>query len=298
MTQVAILISYRIGDPELLNICLNAVERHTKVDYEVVLAVDGKPDNFDAWNETKNRSRLQYSFFDGGDLFGSARHGEMLDVVTKRIQSLNDHKYILTLDSDCIPIADNWLDDMMTMHGHVSGILHPWIPPSKDLDETTIEWRLRSRWNWRNTHVACQVTPVWFTKAYKISYRDGDDTGLMIPMKAHEMGKTVRGFMPTMCPFPDDDFDPEFNRDVCVVFSDRVCHIGGGSRDAESVIWPAASFQKARQRIRDEGHARWILEEGYKYKFDREAEVVEAKMQVMYSLMKNYLAQGNTRLFK
>jgi hypothetical protein len=295
--SVAIIISYRPGDPELLKICLDAIERHTKVKYEIILAIDGGPSVFDAWQKRPN---LQYSFIEAHEsLVGSARHGDMLNVVTGRVRDESKHHWTLTLDSDCFPIADGWLGDLMTMHDNkvgCSGILHPWEPPPLDLKEETLEWRIRSGWNWENTHVACQLSQTYYAQRHKLDYRNCDDTGLCFPQNAHRKGLDVRGFMPTMCPQSDDDFDPEFNRDVCVVFGDKVFHMGGGSRDKESLIWPAASFQKARERVRTEGHARWILEEGYRYKFDKEDQVVEAKMNIMFAMMKEHL-KHNESLF-
>lgn len=295
--SVAIVISYRPGDPQMLNICLDAVQQHTKVDYEIVLAIDGKAEEFDAW---QSRPNVQYSFYDAPkSLWGSGRHGDILNVVTGRVALQNAHQWLLTLDYDAFPVADGWLSDLLAMHTSkvgCSGILHPWQPPPTELSPDTIEWRIRSGWNWTNTHVACQLTRLHYATTNGLDYRDGGDTGLAFPDKAHDSGQEVVGFKPTMCPMPDDDFDPEFNRDVCVVFGDKVCHIGGGSRDSDSYIWPMAHFQKARDRIREEGHARWILDEGYRYKFDKEDKVVESKMQVMYALMREYL-KHNESLF-
>ena len=295
MTSVGIIVSYRTGDPELLEICLNAIYLHTKVDFEVIVAVDGNREKFDAWQH--DRKNIQYTFYEAGpELWGSARHGDMLNVATMRVQLQNVHRYILTLDSDCFPVADGWLNDLIGMRATVAGILHPWEPPPDSLDPFTIEARIRSGWNWTNTHVACQLTTSYYMTEHGLDYRKCDDTGLCIPQNAHDKGLKVRGFMPTMCPMPDDDFDPEFNRDVCVIFGDKVFHLGGGSRDKESLIWPSGSFHKSRERVRKEGHARWILDEGYRYKFDREGEVVESKMKVMYDLMRNHL-KHNESLF-
>lgn len=295
--SVAIVISYRPGDPQMLNICLDAVQQHTKVDYEIVIAVDGSAKEFDAW---QRRPNVQYSFYEADEsLWGSRRHGDMLNVVTGRVSLQGTHQWLLTLDSDCFPVADGWLGDLLFMHDRkvgCSGILHPWQPPPPELSPDTIEWRIRSGWNWNNTYVACQLTRTHYGITNGLDYRDGGDTGLAFPENAHDKHHEVRGFMPTMCPQPDDDFDPEINRDVCVVFGDKVFHMGGASRDKESLIWPQQSFQKSRERVREEGHARWILNEGYRYKFDKEDQVAEAKMQVMYALMRAYL-KDNESLF-
>ena len=90
----------------------------------------------------------------------------MLNVVTTRLQLQNAHKWLLTLDSDCFPVADGWLTDLLAMKASVAGILHPWQPPSDELDPTTIEWRIRSEWNWNNTHVACQLTRLHYTNEH------------------------------------------------------------------------------------------------------------------------------------
>jgi len=295
--SVAIVISYRPGDPQMLNICLDAIERHTKVDYHVFIAVDGEKVDFDAWQK---RTNITYEFHKPSrELKGSARHGDLLNVVTSRVRVQNFHHWILTLDYDCFPIADAWICDLLMMHGEkvgCSGILHPWKPPPPELSDKTIEYRVRNGWNWGNTHVACQLTTLDYGRINRLDYRDGGDTGLAFPKNAHDKCLEVKGFMPSMCPMPDDDFNPEFNRDVCVVFGDKVFHLGGGSRDKESLIWPAQSFHRSRERVRSEGHARWILDEGYRYKFDKEEKVVEAKMQVMHALMRQYL-ENNESLF-
>jgi glycosyltransferase involved in cell wall biosynthesis len=295
MNGVGIVVSYRPGDPEILGICLDAVYRHTKVDFEVIVAVDGSRSDFDAWEIKK--PNLQYSFYEAEpELWGSARHGDMLNVVTTRVCLQNKYRHLMTLDSDCFPVADGWLGDLIEMRADVAGILHPWEPPDAGMGVDSLEWRVRSGWNWENTHVACQMTTPYYMKQNGLDYRKCDDTGLCVPQNAHDKGHSVRGFMPTMCPLPDDDFDPELNRDVCVVFGDKVFHLGGGSRDEESLIWPAKSFHKSRERVRKEGHARWVLEEGYRYKFDRETEVAARKMAVMYAMMRNHL-KANDRLF-
>jgi hypothetical protein len=294
MTEVAILISYRVGDPELLKICLDAIERHTCVDYEVIVMVDGGCPDFPM------RSRVGFQLYDVHEsLWGSQRHGDMLNVGTSRLRLHNAHKYLLTLDSDCIPIADGWLAELLDMMDDTvgcAGVLHPWTPMPPDTPKGTIEHRIRSGWNWNNTHVACQLTRLHYMDEHGLDYRNCDDTGLCVPMNAHHKHHKVRGWKPTRCAMPDDDFDAEFNRDVCVVFGDKVCHIGGGSREKESIIWPAQHFQGARQRIRDEGHARWILDEGYGYKFNQEEAVIEAKMKVMFALMRQHL-KHNESLF-
>lgn len=292
MTNVAILISYRCGNPEMLEICLDAVKRHTRADYEIIVIVDGEAPDF---NVGKCDSFILYNAPEG--LWGSQRHGDMLNVAVSRLSLQNSHRHVLTLDSDCLPIADGWLTDLVNQFSDVAGILHPWEPPPQELDRRSIEWRIRSGWNWNNTHVACQLTSLHYINVNGLDYRNCDDTGLCIPMNAYAKHQRVTGWMPTRCPYPDDDFDPEFNRDVCVVFGDKVCHVGGASRDNESVVWPASHFRNARQRILDEGNARWILEEGYCYKFNQEDAVIKAKMEVMYRMMQEYL-KHNENLFR
>lgn len=302
---VVILISYRPGDPRMLEICLDAVYRHTKVDFEVVVAVDGTGAEFDAWGLVRPRMRLSFHEVEGR---GSERHGAMLDEAVGRLQDEDAYEYLLTLDSDCFPVKDGWLERLLMMASPVSGIVHPFQPPDEAYGRNTFEYRVMSRWCYRNTHVACQVTPLQYTRKHKLSYQDEDDTGLAIPMFANEkrtipmvgmVNCNIRGYLPTMCPAPDDNFDPELNRDVCVVFGDSVCHVGGGSRDKESMIWPAQHFQKARERVREEGHARWIFEDpdSHDYQFDKEFAVVQAKMRVMRALMVEHL-KHNDSLFK
>jgi glycosyltransferase involved in cell wall biosynthesis len=299
--MTAIVISYRIGDTKMLQICLKAIKRHTLADYEIILAVDGSLEDFDAFHISKEFDKI--NFYDiEEELEGSQRHSELLDLCVAELISCSKYAHLLTLDCDCFPINDGWLQALLDMNADVAGIRHPWLPYEGE-NRKTFEFKLRRGWNWDNTHVACQLTKMDFVREHNLGYLDKDDigyldTGLIIPLTAHRKGLKVDGFMPTRCPMPDNkEFDPEFNREVCVVFGDMIYHHGGSSRENESIVWPARYFQKSRERVVSEKDARWLLDEGYEYAMDKEEDVVEAKMRVMHSLMVQYLMDGNESLF-
>jgi hypothetical protein len=221
-------------------------------------------------------------------------HGTMLDCAIESI----DTKYILTLDSDCFPIADGWLGElfgMMAPDVACAGILHPWSPPPDDMPKNKIEWRVRSQHCWETTHVACQLVRKSFIIDHKLKYGTGDDTGLDIPKRAKEIGMKVVGWMPSRCAKPTNPtFDAEFNRYVCIVWGDRVYHHGGFTR--KSVFGEDKTFDKnfgwTLPLILDQKGAGFLLndENSYKFKLDKEEEVAKEKMQRLFGLKKDRMS--------
>jgi hypothetical protein len=197
---------------------------------------------------------------------------------------------VLTLDSDCFPVAEGWLSDMVNENATVTGISQPWIPPDDSVEG--IEQRLRSHLNWNRTHVACQLVSRRFVVSNDLKYSDGDDTGFQILNKAEGLGLKVTTLKPTRCPMSENsDFDPEFNRELSVVFGDKVYHHGSHSR---AVVLPYGGFfEVSRKRIEKEG-AEWLLSDAYEYRFDMEEKVVEEKMRIMYEMMRDYLLTHNS----
>jgi len=105
--------------------------------------------------------------------------------------------------------------------------------------------------------------------------------------------------MPTKCALPSGDLNPELNRVACVVFGDKIFHMGGASRKAQgAAIDSQGFFDQARERVLAEKGAEWILEDGnhHKYRLNEEVGVVRYKMDCMYSQMRQYL-EVNPRLF-
>jgi len=236
-----------------------------------------------------------------GDTDVSSRvHGIMLDSYLP--DSVNT-EYVMTLDSDCFPVADGWLESLVAMlngEARVVGILHPWAPPG-DLSKSSIEWRVRSQHCWESTHVACQMLRTEDLKELKslgAVYNGGDDTGLLIPKIAKQQGWKIDGFKVSRCPNPvaagnasgevqGEILDPEFNRYVCLVFGDMVYHHGGFSRMAsfgdEQVF--ERTFGWVNKKVLEEG-ATWLLDDtmSYQFKFDQEEEVAAEKMQRLFGM--------------
>jgi len=228
---------------------------------------------------------------------GSTMHGVLLDAAMKSI----DTDYVLTLDSDCFPIAPNWLKKLMDMQDNgatLSGILWPWIPAPSDIKPGEIEYRVRRLHCWNNTQVACQLVKTSFIRDNNLSFTPGDDTSFRITEKVWQLGQRIEGLMPTCCPVPvGEGLDPEFNRHRCVVYGDMIYHHGGATRQKQGVgIDPYGFFTAAGDRVFAELGAEWILRECYRFKFDREEEVAQYKMRSMFQGMVQYL-RNNDSLF-
>ena len=214
-------------------------------------------------------------------------HGTMLDNFLA--SNMVATEFLLTMDSDCFPIADGWLsglEGMMDKGARVAGILHPWIPPPDDMDHCRIEWRVRSQHCWNNTHVACQMVRYSDLKELGVTYAGGDDTGLLIPLEASKRGWKIDGYKVSRCAKPMDKSDPEFNRYVCLVFGDMVYHHGGFTRVATMGDKPmlAEGYGWVRKSIFEHMGAEFLLseEQSYKFNFDREGEVAKEKMDRLF----------------
>jgi hypothetical protein len=218
---------------------------------------------------------------------GSGQHARLLDAAVKDV----DSEFVLTMDSDCFPVADGWLKTLVDMQKEdvvVSGILWPWVPPPESLSHKTIEWRIRRQHCWNNTQIACQLIPRSFLDAWKFGDARGDDTNFYLMDCVREAGMRVAGLMPTRCPKPDResfDFDPEMNRHESIIFGDLVYHHVGATRESrKEVVGKEAIFKESRQRVYNEQGAEWMLALGqsYPYHMDREEDVAQFKMQMMY----------------
>jgi hypothetical protein len=213
-------------------------------------------------------------------------HGAMLDAFL----DLNlASTFFMTMDSDCFPVADDWLDVLfkkMDDGARVVGILHPWAPPSEEMAHGRIEWRVRSQHCSNNTHVACQMLRTDDLKDLAVNYRDGDDTGLLIPNKARSLGWKVDGFHVTRCAKPQGSSDPEFNRHTTLVFGDKVYHHGAFTRNeivgdkqymVEEYKWVLDELKKRRG-------ADFLLSDefSHQFKFDREEAVAADKMKILF----------------
>lgn len=300
--SVVILVAYRPGTRDIFRACIESVFRHTPkdaIDFRVihdekhVLDIDDLLTKFGV-------SAYGYPVPEG--FRGSFIHGCLLNQAI-----LNTHKngdYLLTLDSDCFPVADGWLDGLIGMLNNgaaVAGILYPWQPIPAGVIKANIERRIRTKHCWNNTHVACQLTKISFIFDHHIDYTADDDTGFMVPMTAHKLGLPVVGYKVTRCgrANPGIQFEPEFNRHINLIFGDKVYHRGGATQTA-------TGYKIDRNDVFSDGCARVIAERGAEFlldeanshllKFDKEEAVADFKMSFMYSEMIKYL-ETNDRLF-
>jgi hypothetical protein len=289
--MVSIVICYRNGTSAMLKVCLDSVLRHTKdIEYatHVVRRKESVP--FDARDICLQHGAQYWDLEEDNSRKSSRIHGYLLDMVMPNITG----DYVLTLDSDCFPVADGWLSDLVLMienGASCSGILHPWAPPPESLNKKSIEWRLRSQQCWLNTHVACQLLRLDYLQdllSSGLRYEAGDDTGLLFPNRVWEEGGFCAGFKPTRCPRPLGEFDAEYNRYVHLVFGDKVYHRGGHTR--EDVCGDEQTLERffkwADKRLFEEGGAEWLLndEVSYRYRFDKEEMVALDKMNRIFGL--------------
>lgn len=291
--EVEIVICYRQGTSEMLGVCLESIQRHTKAQAKVLI-VHHDAQSFDANAEVESLKTMsvevQSVALDALPPSGSGVHGRLLDAVTPTIEV----PYTLTLDSDCFPVADGWLIallDMMSEDVGCCGVLHPWAPPPDDLPECKIEYRVRSQHCWNLTHVACQLVRTDLLASLRnvnIDFSSGDDTGLLIPQWMSRLDMKVYGFRPTRCPKPQGSHDPEFNRYVCLVYGDMVCHAGGFTRQTVLQDKPVLEqhYGWATQKILQEKGAEFLLDDecSYRFQFDREEEVAQEKMDRLFGL--------------
>jgi hypothetical protein len=131
---------------------------------------------------------------------------------------------------------------------------------------------------------------------WKFADAEGYDTNCGTMMKARAAGMRVVGLKPTRCPLPDIQFDAEINRHESVIYGDMIYHHVGATRESRGGLHKSSgAFKSARDRVYEEHGAEWLLEPGrsYEYKMDREEEVAQIKMEMMYRGMIEYLATNN-----
>lgn len=295
---VTVVVSAGGASEQMLRTCLGALERHKGVTPFKVEVVVPRSQEEPVKKVCCERLQEWMDFdVDVDSLSGSRVHAEVLDRTVHYIST----PFLLTLDADCFPIADDWLDALMAIMdagASVTGILHPYGPPPMTMSASTIEYRIRSQLCWCNTHVACQLVGLDTLRRLGVGFSDGDDTGLAIPMKAHEMGMKVEGLMPTGCAMVDQDWqEMESNRECCLLFGDKVYHHGGGSREVQDKGSPLAAWNPVRRQVLDGGGAEFLLRDPYRYSFSHEEEVAEEMVSRIMQGMQIYL-QTHDRAFK
>ena len=287
--MITILMTYKSGPQRMLEVAVSALMRYKAgCPFELRIVTDISDEK--ALKEAPFRYIHQYDIPPANS--GSGQHGRLLDAAVKDV----DTEYFLTLDSDCFPVADGWLKDLVDMQGDnvaASGILWPWVPAPESVRKGTLDSRIRGYHCSDNTHPACQLirTKMFKENGWKFADQDGDDTNHGFMKKAHEVGMIVKGWMPTRCPLPDFEFNPEFNRHECLVFGDKIYHHVGATTEMNKDASSLRVFTKARERVYNESGAEWLLESGnsYQYKFDREEEVAQFKMKLMFEAAREYL---------
>jgi hypothetical protein len=298
---VTIVVSGGGASEKMLTTCLEALGRHRGETHSTTLVVAPSHQMAESWAVTQKMGIPFRSFGVGQDrLSGSRTHASVLDQVVPHVET----PYMLTLDADCFPVADDWLDELMDMIGEgaaVAGILHPYAPPM-GMSRCSIEYRIRSQLCNLNTHVACQLVGVeTLTRRLRgIGFSDGDDTGLAIPVQARKMGMRVRGLPLTGCAKVDHDWqEMESNRECCLMFGDKVYHHGGGSREVQDKGSPLAAWNDVRKRVLEEGAEFLLKEDGalFRYEFLHEEEVAEQMVSRIMRGMRIYL-ETHDRAFK
>jgi hypothetical protein len=296
--MVTILMAYVSGVKKMLDVTMTALARHDAgYPFRVGLVVDESDtmaltECFD-WVGTADVRAYDV----GTAKTGSGQHGRLLDRALKDV----DTEFFLTMDSDCFPVADGWLKKLVDMQADdvaASGILWPWIPPPDTVEHNTIEWRIRKYHCWKNTHPACQLirTKLMKDNGWMFADPDGDDTNHGFMEKAYAAGMKVVGLMPTRGPFPDEEFDPEMNRYESLVFGDMIYHHVGASRECRAgMAGKAQIFKTARERVYNEVGAEWMLIPGssHAFKMDREEEVAQFKMRMLYRTATQFLETRN-----
>ena len=296
-TKVILLICYVRGTHEMISACLSSINCHTqKQGVKIIIAAQsGNLDEglFTVVNLFRDFSNIPLEVVEIGNEYmkKGREHGATIDKALESIST--EYTYILTMDSDAIPMADGWLEKIIGLMDKdicTTGICHPWAPPG-NLKEGSMERRIMTQHCYETTHVACQLIrtrDVHRLKSMGIGYADGDDTGLGMVQQLKKEGKKCATLMPTRCPKPEAEFDAEYNRYACIVYEDCIVHAGGFSRitvDGDDAVFSKA-FGWAVERILEDGGAEFILEDdnSYLYKFDKEKEVVQEKMQRLFGL--------------
>lgn len=293
---VTIIVSVGGASQNILETCVASIRRHTSdSDYKLLFACPSHQGNPASYVADAENIPIAFEDIADDDMSGSAVHGRLLDRI---IQNTLDTDLFLTLDADCFPVDDSWLTilrNYIEEGAGVSGILCPYAPPPSDMKEG-LEHRIRSHLCWNNTHVACQMTRKSIIDKLGVGFRSGDDTGLAIPMAAHASGWCVKGLMPTRCAKPEEDVEPELNRETCVIFGDSVYHHGKGCREELNRGLPEEPWDKIRSEVLSHRGAEFLLRSdmSHEYVFNREEEAAHIKVMDVMGGMVQYLQNHNS----
>ena len=297
--MVTIVIAHALGTPRVLRTCLASLKRYDAGhDYQIHVygseasIREAKP-VCDAFHDI-DMFPVQMPV----DIKNSEQHMAILDNAMTIESGL-----VLTLDSDCFPVANDWLSELVQWHeqGYVlPGILWPWEPPTPDVKRQNMEWAIRRYHNWSNSWVACQLVHTDFFHDHKLTYGgEGNDTGFQLIDKVKELGLPTIGWMPSRCAKAEwaSAFDNEFNRNVCLFYEDKMFHIGGAARKTIGIdLDPADMWGEAIELTLRKGGAEWLFADGknHVFQFDKEDEVAAYKMKIMYAGLKEHLKTHET----
>ena len=289
---VTIVIAYETGTKTMLALCLANLRRFTCHPYELIVVTR------DPQATAEVRDLALAGCLDGkvlevqlsrpvleGD---SSVHAEMLDqVIPERIAT----QLVLTLDSDCFPVANGWLEHLVGLLkpgiGCV-GILHPY--PRPNMHRIGVLGRIEREQSYDTTHVACQLvrTEPW---SAKMKYRGGLDTGLAIPQYFKDSGLRCDGLQVTRGPLASGpSSDPELNREFCLVFGDMVYHHAGYTRFQSGIVdVEVAPFVEVRNRVLESGSAEFLLDptQSHVFHFQSESVVASARIQRLRRFVPN-----------
>jgi hypothetical protein len=298
--MVIILMVYISGTSRMLNVTLNALKRHDAgVPYELKILIDCRDLNAREEIRAIDQDVEIVVCCVGHPLSNSGQHGRILDMAVKEVKT----PYVLTMDSDCFPVADGWISkalDRMEDDVVAVGIAWPWIPMSEQCG--TLETRIREFHNWNNLQPAFQIirTEVFKERHWEFADDTGDDTNHGFMTKAHKEGFKTVGLIPTRGPIADDGDEEvsEVNRQESLIYGDLIYHHVGASRECKGIQCSSGVFQKSRDRVYNELGAEWMLKDGesHRYKKDKEEYVAQMKMRSMYRAMTKFL-ETNDRLF-
>ena len=158
--RVRIAVCYKEGTQDILQVWFDSMMAHTDkpVKVSVIVVSNKAADEAVEISNIYGSPDVEVVQVTPAVVPPSRIHGAMLDAYlsTRKVEE----EFFLTLDSDCFPVSDGWLNGLIRLMdggAKLAGILHPWAPPAEDMDRKKIEWRIRSQHCWNTTHVACQM---------------------------------------------------------------------------------------------------------------------------------------------
>jgi len=275
MSDVTAVICYLPGTKDMLDACLSSIARHTERHLSTVLVLWSMGRPFDAYDVVERSSLPHVGVIPVNCMLVKSAwlHAYMLDT---SIWSFVQTDLILTLDSDCLPVADGWLDfmvDAVKDGSWSSGISFPLSPASHSCGNAVAD-RYRMARHWDRGHVACQLYSKRNLVSLGVHFCQGLDAGLGISdeLERRSWQNELKLLRPTRCPLAErEGDDPELNRLDCVVFGDMVYHHGAYSCD-QGVKKQRYSMAKAR--VLEHRGAEFLLDDtnSHCYAFDREDE--------------------------